>query len=347
MTSPFARLKSLAPGRDAPGPEPGTEPSWEPFARGIAPAAVPEVGPITELLYSRLTPEQIAAVPTRLNDEHRWAWDQSTPEQRMRLTLAMGLLYGVEGVSERTGLSAAEPPSTVHSMVRGIVADTGGSYYLSDMVAEMLQEIGRPLPAGAKALDFSCSSGRVVRPLAAALPQVTWYGCDPNGAAIEWASSHLAGTEFFTSGILPPLPFSDADLQLAFAISVWSHFNAASGLRWLEEMSRVVAPGGHLLLTTHGMNSCAWFSQVRDAAIEAKLGEGWLHDTARRLQADGHCFWSVFDADGDWGVVDADWGLAFFTPEWLLAHVTPLWALRTYRIGRAHGNQDVYLLERS
>ncbi len=69
-------------------------------------------------------------------------------------------------------------------------------------------------------------------------------------------------------------------------------------------------------------------------------------ETASRLQSEGHCFWDVFGERGDWGVVDPEWGLAFFTPEWLLENLTPGWAVRNYRVGGAHGNQDVYVLER-
>jgi hypothetical protein len=99
-------------------------------------------------------------------------------------------------------------------------------------------------------------------------------------------------------------------------------------------------------MTTHGLHSCGWFTQYRDPAIEAKLGGSWITDTVARLQHQGHCFWDVFGKRGDWGVVDSDWGLAFFTPEWLLEHVTPAWTVGEYRIGRALGNQDLYVLER-
>jgi SAM-dependent methyltransferase len=287
------------------------------------------------------------AVREQLREEHRAAWEQGSDDDRKRLALALGLLYGIPGVAERTGLVSAIPPGTVHSMTRGMDSETGGAYFLADMVAGALEAISRPLPAGAAALDFSCSSGRVVRPMAAVRPDVQWHGCDPNREAIEWAQAHVPGVKFFVSHTLPPLPFDDGALQLAFAISVWSHFNAASALLWLEEMHRVIAPGGHLLLTTHGLNSCVWFGHYRDAWIEARLGPGWIDETARRLQNDGHCFWNVFGTQGDWGVVDDNWGLAFFTPEWLTAYLTPTWSLRVYRIGRAQGNQDMYLLERT
>jgi SAM-dependent methyltransferase len=321
----------------------------EPLSRTLGAIPGPPCGPVTEILFDRLSAEQIAAVQAALRDEHRGMWEQSSVHERKSLTLALGLLYGIEDVSERTGLVPAAPPKDVHSMVHGWDVETGGSYFLADMVMESLLGIGRPLAPGAEALDFSCSSGRVVRPLAAAMPEITWRGCDPNAEAIEWANAHVPGIEFFFSGIEPPLPLSDGQLSLAFAISVWSHFSAAAALRWLNEMARVVQPRGHLLLTTHGLNSCAWFGDNPAATIdiEVKLGASWIRQTVRRLDLDGHCFWDVFGDGGDWGVVDPDWGLAFFTPEWLLANVTPTWSVHVYRIGRANGNQDVYLLERT
>jgi SAM-dependent methyltransferase len=321
----------------------------EPLPRTLGAIPGPASGHVTEALFGRLTAEQIAAVRNGIREEHRAVWEQASPDERKSMTLALGLLYGVDGISERTGLVAAAPPRDVHSMVHGLAWETGGSYYLADMVLEALLGIGRPLAAGAEALDFSCSSGRVVRPLSAALPAIIWRGCDPNVEAIKWARAHVPGVDFFVSPIEPPLPLTDGQLSLAFAMSVWSHYSAAAALRWLNEMARVIRPRGHLLLTTHGLNSCAWFGQNPAASIdiEAKLGPAWIAQTVRRLELDGHCFWDVFGSTGDWGVVDSDWGLSFFTPEWLLANITPTWSVHVYRIGRAQGNQDVYLLERT
>jgi SAM-dependent methyltransferase len=319
------------------------------LARTLGAIPGPASGHVTDALFGRLTAEQIAAVQDGLREEHRGIWEQASPDARKSMTLALGLLYGIDGVSERTGLVADAPPKGVHSMVHGLVWETGGSYYLADLVLEALLGIARPLAPGAEALDFSCSSGRVVRPLAAALPEIVWRGCDPNEDAIQWARAHVPGVEFFTSRIEPPLPLGDGQLSLAFAVSVWSHYSAGAALRWLDEMARVIRPRGHLLLTTHGLNSCSWFGHNPAASIdiEAKLGPDWITETVRRLDVDGHCFWDVFGTRGDWGVVDSDWGLSFFTPEWLLANITPTWSVHIYRIGRAHGNQDVYLLERT
>jgi SAM-dependent methyltransferase len=206
--------------------------------------------------------------------------------------------------------------------------------------------VGQVLSASDHVLDFSCSSGRVVRALAATRPEVAWHGCDPNAGAISWARQNLAEIDFFVSDTSPPLRFAEGFFSAVFAISVWSHFNAPAALRWFEEMHRVIRPGGHLIFSTHGLQSCAWFSHWRDRSIESRLGLSWIRDTSERLSQDGHCFWSVFGPDGDMGVVAEDWGLAFFTPEWLMESVTPEWAVSMYRLGRADGNQDVYALQR-
>jgi len=335
---------------------PGQEPAHEAVSaavfgpssvvRGLAPELESLPGPVTARLYDRLTNEDIERVRTRLTKDHQLVWEQATQEERKRLMLGLGLLYSVDGFAERTGLVGAHPPAAVHSMARGMITEIGGSYYYADLVIAARAATGRPIPAGAACLDFSCSSGRVVRALAAAYPEVNWCGCDPNSGAIEWARDHITGADFLVSSINPPLPYAPGSFELVFAISVWSHYSPAAARRWLDEMHRIVTPGGHLLLTAHGVNSCVWFTDNPDHAIKERLGSDWIARTGTRLVGDGHCFWDVFGDEGDWGVVDADWGLAFFTPEWLLASATPAWSVCEYRIGRAGGNQDVYLLER-
>ena len=124
-----------------------------------------------------------------------------------------------------------------------------------------------------RGLDFGCSSGRVVRMLAAALPDVAWSGCDPNAGAVDWASEHLHGIEFFVSPQAPPLELGDGALDLVYAISIWSHFDADAGLRWFDEMHRLLRPGGLLVVTTHGLSSLGRQievgAMVREAALAA------------------------------------------------------------------------------
>jgi SAM-dependent methyltransferase len=273
-----------------------------------------------------------AEVARRLTAEERAIWQGTDDAGRARLALTLGTHHGVE-----TGLRPDMPPDDVHSMVRSPII-TGGDPWLADLV---IGAAGDDLPQGAAALDFGCSSGRVVRFLAAWRPDVRWIGCDPNAEAIAWAAEHLPGVEWFASPQQPPLPLETASLQLAYAISIWSHFGAGAALRWLGEMHRVLAPGGRLVFTAHGLGSLGEF--VRRGAMDAAEASR----AARELVTHGHWFKPVFGAGGDWGVADPEWGQAFMTPEWLLRHALPAWQARLYQPARLDRNQDVYVLDRA
>jgi SAM-dependent methyltransferase len=180
----------------------------------------------------------------------------------------------------------------------------------------------------------------VVRVLAAARRDVDWLGCDPNAGAVAWAAEHLDGIEFFASPQAPPLDLPDASLDLVYAISIWSHFDERAGLGWIEEMRRLLRPGGRVVLTTHGIASIG--SQVRSGAM---LPEVALR-CSEALYRVGFWFTEVFGEEGDHGVVSGEWGMAYMTPEWLLPRVQPDWFTVLYEPARLDGNQDLYVLER-
>jgi SAM-dependent methyltransferase len=181
----------------------------------------------------------------------------------------------------------------------------------------------------------------VVRALAATWPQAEWHGCDPNAGAIAWAQEHLPGISFLCSTQEPPLPYDDAYFDWVCAISIWSHYGEQAAVAWLEEMHRIVRPGGQLVLTTHGLHSIAHYAATGERT-PAQLER--IRDAMYRT---GFWFADEFGAKGDWGVKHPQWGTAFFTPEWLLARVTPRWVVESFDVGANAGNQDVYVLRRS
>jgi SAM-dependent methyltransferase len=224
-------------------------------------------------------------------------------------------------------------------MARGPLAGAGGLYE-ADLVADALLGAGARIDDVRTGLDFGCSSGRVVRVLAAALPDTHWMACDPNERAIAWAREHLPGIDFSVSGDEPPLAIDAAALDLAFAISIWSHFEPTLGLRWLEEMHRLIRPGGHLVLTTHGLTSVGYYATLGLRTPEQSS------EIADALYRRGWWYAPEFGAEGDWGVVNPAWGTAFLSPEWVLAELCPRWRVLEFAPGRNAWNQDVYVLQR-
>jgi SAM-dependent methyltransferase len=323
-----------------PPPEPPKPPARD-LTRGLQPGHLAgDRDRASRLLAGRLGEDDLAELERRLAEhpelqEHYLAVSNPTPPDD--LVLAYGVWLGVPSIVEKTGLIAVEPPEEVHTMTRGALSAAGGLYE-ANMVADGLAGVGTEIAEIRSALDFGCSSGRVLRVMRAAYPQAAWHGCDPNAPAIEWAGENLPGIEFFVNDNAPPLPLADGSLDLAYAISIWSHFAPELGLRWFEEMHRVIGPGGHLICTTHGLTSLAHESRGRSSEqseeiLDALYRQGWWYAPE-------------FGEEGDWGVVNPDWGTAFLSPEWMLTHLCPRWRVLEFAPGRNQENQDVYVLQR-
>jgi len=302
-----------------------------------------ERGGASARLAARLDAATTAALEARIDADPALASTYrgvADPTVARHLLLSFGAHLGDEELLARTGLSAAQPPEGVHSMAQGPLAAAGGIYE-ADMVADALASAGIEIARARAGLDFGCSSGRVTRVLAAAYPDTRWIGCDPNEDAVAWAAERFPGVRWFASANEPPLPLRDSELDLVYAISIWSHFEPHFGLRWIEEMRRVLAPGGHLVLTTHGWSALAY---------DARLARRPLAECAeieRALTREGHWFIDPFGAAGDWGVVNPLWGSAFVTADFLSEQLCPLWRVVEFVPGRNQQNQDVYVLARA
>jgi SAM-dependent methyltransferase len=313
------------------------------FARELAPGTLAQDrASVTRLLYGRLDGHDADEVERVVRESGDSALTVDPTEGPLRWwhVLALGTWFRVPVVAEKTGLVVAQPPEDVHSMARGPLNAAGGLYE-ADLVVDAMASVGMEMEGIRSALDFGCSSGRVVRVLAAAYPEIDWFGCDPNERAIGWARENLRAIQFSVSHNDPPLPFRDGSLDLAYAISIWSHFEPALGIRWFEEMHRVIRPGGHLVCTTHGVTSIAFNVVHRHRTAEQ------ADQIAVALYRRGWWYAPEFGEQGDWGVVNPAWGTAFLSPEWLLMELCPRWRLLEFAPGRNQANQDVYVFQRA
>lgn len=297
-------------------------------------------GPVTEALFERLLPEDVEAVEQAMEGSARDAYLQAPEHARPRLVLVLGVHYGISGVLERTGLLQAVPPERVHAMGRGPFA-AGGDLYTADLIAGCLEGLGFSWKPGLRVFDFGCSSGRHLRALAAWRPDLDYCGCDPNHEAVAWARENLPIGRFFPSETTPPVDLEDQSVDLALAVSIWSHYSASAAETWLEEMRRVIVPGGLLLMTTHGWDA------LGGGVSRDMISRESVQAAAEGMLLQGHHFIDVFGEGGDWGVDATDWGNAYMTLDWLCTRLHSRWALRAFVPGGLDRFQDIVVLQRA
>lgn len=96
--------------------------------------------------------------------------------------------------------------------------------------------------------DWGCGLARVSRHLPS---RYRVHGFDYNAEAIAWCSQNIAGRDFSTNGLRPPLPAEAASFDALFALSVFTHLSPEGHTAWFAEIARVLAPGGVFLGAFH------------------------------------------------------------------------------------------------
>ena len=121
-------------------------------------------------------------------------------------------------------------------------------------LVEAMQKTERPLcsPDMANVLDFGCGCARTLCWVADQFPEKNYYGTDVDAEMIAWCRKNVHFAKFSLNNPLPPSPYRSRMFDLIYAISVFTHLDEPTQLRWLAEFRRLLRPEGMLFLTVHG-----------------------------------------------------------------------------------------------
>lgn len=112
------------------------------------------------------------------------------------------------------------------------------------------KEFDRPVSV----LEFGCGPARLIRHFPDHLGDKLerLVGVDYNKESIEWCRKHIDKTEFEVNQLDPPLPFPDESFDVIYHFSVFTHLSRDVQIAWVNELKRLLKPGGVMLPTTHG-----------------------------------------------------------------------------------------------
>lgn len=191
-------------------------------------------------------------------------------------------------------------------------------------IKDSLASIGRPLESFRRVLDFGCGCGRVLRQWVDVKgPQ--FLGSDYNPLSVAWVAENLPHATVRMNALRPPLQFDGASVDFVYAISVFTHWPAEMQQPWLNELHRVLEPGGVLLLTLDGDN----YSRLRGS-------EKVAFDKGELVVNDG-------------GYAGTNLCAAYHPAAWVREHFadgTRFRELSHIPGGGLGANQDLWLLER-
>jgi SAM-dependent methyltransferase len=215
---------------------------------------------------------------------------------------------GVSPEQRRLALRLFQENSPIDPVAAVLVAATSG-YAYGHLVGKLdrypIPEIPLPESDGKRLLDIGCSWGRWAMSAAAKGYRVT--GIDPSLGAVlaaKRASRQLGLDIRFICADARALPLAQASFDQVFSYSVIQHLSVSDAEAALDEMARVLKPGGQVLVQmAHKIGLRSLYHQARRRFREPNGFEVryWSasdlrHAFARRFTGAGlraHCYFGL------------------------------------------------------
>jgi SAM-dependent methyltransferase len=146
------------------------------------------------------------------------------------------------------------PPSDLVFLVAGTTRISWfleGGALAAETIRKAMARRGLAIAELGAILDFGCGCGRVLRHWHD-LPQGRVFGTDYSPKLIRWCRQNLPFANVGTNHMAPPLEYGDDTFDLVYVFSVLTHLTQEFQVPWVRELTRIIRPGGHLLISTHG-----------------------------------------------------------------------------------------------
>ena len=149
----------------------------------------------------------------------------------------------------------------------------------------VLNRNGYSLRQFSSILDFGCGHGRLTQYLFDIAPQARVFGCDVRNDLVAECRRKYPNGGFITNDPTPPLSFDDAQFDLIYSYSVFTHLSESNHAAWLEELAGKLNPGGVMLHTTKSYESLRRMAMFSAESVEKyklpELVDAFIQSTHR------------------------------------------------------------------
>jgi len=202
-------------------------------------------------------------------------------------------------------------------------------------------------PSRPSILDFGCGCGRLTRFLAHLEEDFDVHATDINPKHVEWCQKNLRGVSSIQNAAVPPLPYPDAAFNFIFSLSVLTHLTQARTNQWLQELLRILAQGGILVVTTHGLTAVR---TIRDSPVHQQnfgMSKSDAETLLAHLPKTGFAFRPYDPQTLITASAGSEYGHTFVHPDYIEKTSTILGLrVKEVREGGLRGWQDIVVLER-
>jgi SAM-dependent methyltransferase len=199
-------------------------------------------------------------------------------------------------------------------------------------------------------LDFGCGWGRIIRFFLKDVEPSRLWGVDPVEEMVDICKKENKWCHFESIGTKPPSSFQDNTFDLIYSFSVFSHLSEEMHRSWLVELSRMLKPGGLLVVTTRGREFIEYCAELRKREDLDSMHEGPRSSAFAFLNTQ-ECL-SVYDSGAycfgqlvheKWSY----WGEAAISKDYVLSHWVQFLTFCDYIDDRKRCTQNVIVMKKT
>lgn len=154
--------------------------------------------------------------------------------------------------------------------------DEKWAFYVEATTRETMRRL--PMTPTARVLDVGCGTGELLRRLRAKYPDAVLAGLDPVAEMLAVARDKLSGKDDLRIGYADALPWNGGSFDVVVSCNMFHYISHP--LDALREMSRVLRPGGTIVLT----DWCDDYIACRICNLYLRLTNRAFYKTYRRAE---------------------------------------------------------------